>query len=381
MKVFCQKVGKWLLKLLLHLGMIIISIPMVFVVHPVYSLVRWVSSTFFKKTLPPISLANKNSLFAPMFNKMTGSTTKAQTNRTFIYFLIPALGAFTIFVIVPFFMGVYFSMTNWDGINNASLTFVGFTNYKNVFADSRFIYSFMRTSLYSILNIVIINVVAFFLALLVTQKLKLKNIYRAGFFMPNLIGGLILGYIWKFIFNNAVPAIFSPGSAVTRTLITNPDTAMAALMVVVTWQYAGYIMMIYIAALQNVPLDLIEASKIDGANGVQRLRHITMPLVAQAFTVSLFLTLVTSFKQFDTVLALTNGGPSTLMPEWLSNWFNLPFAPNVKSLNFIAYNIWDTAYNMNKLGQGQAKAIVFFLILLVFSIAQVNYSKKREVEL
>lgn len=381
MKVFLKRVGKWLLKLLVNIGMIILSIPMVFVVIPVYAIVRKLASVIFKKTLPPISISNQDSLFSPIFNKLFGTKTKAQANRTFIYFLIPALGAFIIFVIVPFFMGIYFSLTNWDGINNASLTFVGFDNYKNVFADSRFIYSFMRTSLYSILNIIIINVVAFFLALLVTQKLKLKNIYRAGFFMPNLVGGLILGYIWKFIFNNAVPAIFAPGTAVTRTLITNPDTAMAALMVVVTWQYAGYIMMIYIAALQNVPVDLIEASKIDGASGIQRLRHITMPLVTQAFTVSLFLTLVTSFKQFDTVLALTNGGPSTLMPEWLSNWFNLPFAPNVKSLNFIAYNIWDSAYNMNKLGQGQAKAIVFFLLLLVFSIAQVNYTKKREVEM
>jgi raffinose/stachyose/melibiose transport system permease protein len=188
---------------------------------------------------------------------------------------------------------------------------------------------------------------------------------------------LVLGYIWQFIYRNALPSI---GGILTNSLISNPDTAMGALIVVITWQYAGYIMMIYIAALQNVPTDLIEASKIDGANAWQRLRTITMPLVAQAFTIAMFLTLVTSFKQYDTVMALTQGGPATTLPQFLQNIFA---APNrtVESLNLMAINIYDSAFVRYEMGVGQAKAIIFFIILLIISLTQVYYNKKKEVEL
>ena len=197
--------------------------------------------------------------------------------------------------------------------------------------------------------------------------------------MPNLIGGLVLGYIWQFIFNRAlvhVSTLFDP------SLLINGETALIGLIIVVTWQFAGYIMMIYIAAIQNIPQDLVEASTIDGANAFQRLKAITLPLVAQAFTVAMFLTLVTSFKQFDTVSSLTQGGPATLLPEWIGGIFGISGEmPVVQSTNLVTMNIYEEAFIRNNMGLGQAKAIVFFAILLVVSLLQVYFNKKREVEL
>ncbi len=239
-------------------------------------------------------------------------------------------------------------------------------------------FSFWRTIVYSVLNIIAINVVAFGLALLVTKNLKFKNVYRAGFFMPNLIGGLVLGYIWQFIFNRA---IVSFGGVFSRSILIDGQTALMGLIIVVTWQFAGYIMMIYVAAIQNIPQDLVEASKIDGANALQRLKTVTLPLVAQAFTVAMFLTLVASFKQFDTVVSLTQGGPSMLLPEWFGSLLGLDRLPVVQSTNLIAMNIYNEAFSNFELGIGQAKAIVFFIFLLIIALVQVYYSKKREVEL
>jgi len=223
-----------------------------------------------------------------------------------------------------------------------------------------------------------INFVAFGLALLVTQKLKGKNFYRAAFFLPNLIGGLVLGYIWQFVYNKALVSL---GGIFSTSLLINGNSALIGMIIVVTWQYAGYIMMIYIAALQNVPQDLIEASKIDGASAWQRLRAITFPMIAQSFTIAMFLTLTTSFKQFDTVVSLTQAGPSMKLPLWLQSLFNLDIQPVVQSANFIAYNIYDEAYNWNNLGFGQAKAIVFFAVLLIVSVVQVRINQRREVEM
>ena len=196
--------------------------------------------------------------------------------------------------------------------------------------------------------------------------------------MPNLIGGLVLGYIWQFIYNRALTTF---GGIFATSFIINSETAMFALIGVVTWQYAGYIMMIYVAALQNVPQDLIEASKIDGATAFQRLKVITLPLIQQAFTVASFLTLVTAFKQFDTVLSLTQGGPFAALPAWLANLVGANPNQSVSSLNFLAINIYNTAFKQNMLGVGQAKAIVFFVFLLLISMIQVYFNKRKEVEM
>ena len=306
---------------------------------------------------------------------------KASERLWFWLFLAPALGAFVIMVWVPFFMGVYFSMTDWTGLNTGRQILIGFENYRTIFTDYRFIYSFSRTVIYSVLNILVINGVAFGLSLLVTQKFKLKNVYRAAFFIPNLIGGLVLGFIWQFIFNNIIAGQVGLQLLERSPLSSSPNDAMFALIAVVTWQYAGYIMMIYIAALQNIPEDLIEASKIDGANALQRMRAIVLPLVAQAFTVALFLTLVTSFKQFDTVQSLTNSGPATDLPLYLRNLLNITTIPTVSGTSLMAVDIYREAFTRFNMGVGQAKAIVFFAVLLLISITQVYVNKKREVEL
>ncbi len=355
----------------------ILSVIM-FVVLPFFWLIQAFGRLFKQQWFVFDTAKKRNFISAFIVDKWLGLSGAAQQNRVFVFFLLPSLGAFVLFVIVPFVHGIYLSMTNWTGLNTGREIFIGFANYETIFKDHGFGYSFMRTVLYSFLNIVFINLVAFLLALLVTQKLKGKNIYRAGFFMPNLIGGLVLGYIWQFVFNRAlvrISPIFLP------SLISSGETALFGLIVVVTWQYAGYIMMIYIAAIQNIPQDLVEASTIDGANALQRLRAITLPLVAQAFTVAMFLTLVTSFKQFDTVMSLTQGGPATLLPEWFGNAYGLSSMPVVQSTNLIAINIYREAFSRYNMGLGQAKAIVFFIALLIVSLFQVYFNKRREIEL
>ena len=307
-------------------------------------------------------------------NILFGNSRRAQSNRSFWLFLLPSLSAFIIFVIVPFFTGIYYSFTNWSGLNTGNESFVGFDNYRQILSDPQFGFSFLQTATYSLLAVVIINIVAFGLALIVTQNTLMKNVYRAGFFLPNLIGGLVLGYIWQFLYNRALIVWFEP------SLIAVGETSILGLSIVVTWQYAGYIMMIYIAALQNVPQDLIEAATIDGANAWQRLKAITFPLVAQAFTIALFLTLVTSFKQYDTVVSLTQSGPAMQMPLWFANLYGInPIT--VQSTEVITYNIYETAFVRFQLGVGQAKAILFFILIGVIGGLQVYFTQKREVEM
>jgi raffinose/stachyose/melibiose transport system permease protein len=357
----------------------LVSIAVVLFVIPFNMLKKLVTRSTIKRDFEAEEIvANESSLRRFVFQQWTGDTTAAQEHRIFVYFLFPALGGFALMVIVPFFMGVYYSFTNWSGLNTGRQLFIGLENYVRLFQDYRFFFSFIRTVTYSILNIIAINAVAFGLALVVTQKLKLKNVYRAGFFMPNLIGGLVLGYIWQFIYNRAIVEF---GGVFETSILSNGTSAMIGLIVVVTWQYAGYIMMIYIAALQNVPVDLIEASKIEGANAFQRLRHILLPLVAQAFTISLFLTLVTSFKQFDTVQSLTQGFPSMLLPQWIMNAYGVTVTQTVFSLDLIASDIYKEAFTRYNMGFGQAKAIVFFVILAMISLVQVYVNKRREVEM
>jgi raffinose/stachyose/melibiose transport system permease protein len=357
----------------------LVSIVVVLFVIPFNLLKKLITRSTVKRDFEAEEVvSNQTSLKRFVFQQWTGDTNAAQENRIFVYFLIPALGGFALMVILPFFMGVYYSFTNWSGLNSGRQVFIGLENYVRLINDYRFFYSFVRTAMYSVFNIISINAVAFALALVVTQKLKFKNVYRAGFFMPNLIGGLVLGYIWQFIFNRA---LIQFGGVFATSLLIDGTTAMFGLIAVVTWQYAGYIMMIYIAALQNVPVDLIEASKIEGANAFQRLRHILLPLVAQAFTISLFLTLVTSFKQFDTVQSLTQGFPSMLLPEWIMNLYGVSVTQTVFSLDFIASDIYKEAFTRYNMGFGQAKAILFFVILAMISLIQVYFNKRREVEL
>ncbi len=303
---------------------------------------------------------------------------KKKHDLIFWLFLAPVLLAFLSVIIIPFSIGIFYSFTNWSSsarINN-ELTFVGLQNFAESFKDPTFSYSFIITIIYTVLNVFATNTVALLLALAVTSKLKLRNVYRMGFFIPNLIGGLILGYIWQFLFNNALPSL---GEIVPfLSGLSNPDnlilrkvpSAIGALVTVSTWQYAGYIMMIYIAAIEGIPQELQEAARIDGANFLERFRAVTVPMIAQAFTVTLFLTLVNSFKQFDVNVSLTSGGPSTIFG-------GLP----IFGTELLALNIYNTAFIANNLAEAQARAVVFFLVLVIISIIQVRINKKKEIEL
>ncbi|HAX73018.1 MAG TPA: ABC transporter permease [Firmicutes bacterium] len=314
---------------------------------------------------------------ASQVDKTTVTNTKSfskkiKKNIVFWSFLFPVLFAFIMVIIIPFFMGLYYSFTNWDGIKFTE--FVGLQNYLNIFeSDVRFLHSIIVTVVYTIMNIIFVNIVSFSLALLVTQGLKGQNIYRVGFFIPNLIGGLILGYVWQFIYKSVLPGVgltFGMEYFANNIMLGSQNTALLALVITGTWQYAGYIMMIYVTALQNVPRDLIEAAGIDGATAWQRLKHITMPMVAPAFTITLFLTLVNSFKQFDVNVSLTNGGPSILFMEKAINGTEL-----------LALNIYNEAFVSRQMALGQAKAVIFFCALLIVALIQVYINKKKEVEM
>ena len=298
---------------------------------------------------------------------------KPRNTLVFFLFLLPAVFAFVMVIVIPFFLGIYFSFTDWNAMTGSDVLWVGIKNYVAIFKDITFLHSFLVTVAYALISIVILNVCAFLLALLVTSKLRFTNVYRAGFFLPNLIGGIILGYIWQFIFNNAVPAI---GGRLgfewlkNHLFLADHILALFAIILVNTWQYAGYLMMIYVAAIQSIPDSLLEAAQIDGVNYGQRLRHIVFPLVAPAFTVSMFLTLVNSFKQFDTNYALNNGGPTGMF-----------MGRALMTNEFLALNIYKSAFSYRQLAQGQSKAVIFFLVLVIISLIQVRANKKREIEM
>ncbi|OJV66551.1 MAG: ABC transporter permease [Clostridiales bacterium 38-18] len=291
----------------------------------------------------------------------------------FWLFLAPALISFVVVVIVPFFMGIYYSMTDWTAVAGITPNWVGLDNYKDMFSSLEFRYSFIRTFIFTLISVISINVVALTFAFLVTREIRFKNFYRAGFFIPNLIGGLVLGYIWQFIFKSVIPAIgglLGINFLKELLLLSDPNLTLFGLILAFTWQYAGYIMMIYVAALLNVPQELLEASEIDGANFWQKLWNITVPMIAQAFTITSFLTLINSFKQYDIIVALTNGGPTDLYQGTVVN-----------STELLAMHIYNIAFKYNRMAEGQARAIIFFLVLSVVSIGQVYYNKKKEVEM
>lgn len=285
-------------------------------------------------------------------------------------FIFPCAFAFIMVIIVPFGLGIYYSMTDWNGVNPI-VNWVGLANFRGMFSEPQFIYSFLITLMYTAINVVLVNLVGFGLALLVTGKLRLRNIYRAGFFVPNLIGGIVLGYIWQFIFNNVQVDM---GKALNiaflqKSLISKPDTVIWAMSLVNTWQYAGYIMMIYVASIQSIPGSIMEAASVDGAGFFSRVRRILIPMMANAFTITLFLTLTNSFKQFDLNFTLTNGGPAMRF-----------MAKPIRSSQLLAMDIYRTANQNNLMAQAQAKAVVFFIVLVIFSLTQVYLNKRKELE-
>ncbi len=282
-------------------------------------------------------------------------------NLFFWLFLSPILLAFLFVIVLPLFYGIYYSFTNWNGIGTP--VFKGFSNYARILTDVDFRNSIFFTVKFVIASVIIINTVGLALALLVTQEIKGKTVFRTIFFMPNLIGGLILGFIWQFVFLEGFNAIGEAiGFEALKGWLSTTNTGFWGLVILTTWQMAGYIMIIYIAHLEGVPQELIEAAKIDGANPFQVLWNIIFPLVAPAFTVSMFLTVSNSFKLYDQNLSLTGGAP-------------------FKSTQMIAMNIYNTAFSDNKMAYAQSKTILFFIVVASISLIQVYYNKKKEVEL
>lgn len=281
----------------------------------------------------------------------------------FVLFVGPCLLAFLMVVIVPMFLGFYYSFTDWNGIGNTA-EWVGMKNYIQILTkDQGFLNAFLFTAKFAAISVVTINLMGFSLALLATRGLKGSHVMRSIFFMPNLIGGLILGFVWQFIF---IKAFDGMGKLLNMDFLqgwlSNTTTGFWGLAILMSWQLSGYMMIIYIAALESIPESLNEAALIDGAGAWDRLRHITIPLVAPAFTVGMFLSLSNAFKLFDQNLALTAGGP-------------------YDSTQMLALNIYKSAFVFNKLGLAQAKAVIFLMAVAAITLTQIYYSKRREVEM
>ena len=292
-----------------------------------------------------------------------GNTIQASTRRWFPLFLGPVVAAFIIGFVWPFVQGIWLSMCNFRLISDAKFT--GFDNYIKAFQDASFTHAFWYTALFAITSLVLINVLAFIVAYLLTQGLKGSNIFRTVFFMPNLIGGIVLGYIWSMIFDGVL-------GRMNTSILLETKYGFWGLIILMCWQQIGYMMIIYVAGLQAVPEDMIEAARIDGATKAQTLFQVTIPNVMPSITICVFLSLTNGFKLFDQNLALTAGQPFIIQPD----------GSNIKTTEMLALNIYNTFYSSNTTSQGvaQAKAVIFFILVAGLGLAQLAYTRKKEVQ-
>lgn len=269
--------------------------------------------------------------------------------------------AFAAVVIIPFLYGIYLTLTSWDGVSK-NKPFVGLANYASTFADTDFWAALGRTLIYTVIAVVLVNVVAFLLAYLVTRGVKGQNFFRAGFFTPNLIGGIVLGYVWKFVFNRAFVTLGESLSigALSTTWLATTSGAMLCLIIVSVWQYAGYMMLIYVAGFMSVSKDLVEAAEMDGCTNMQAIMNVTVPLMVSSFVQCLFLTLTRCFMVYDVNLSLTNGEP---------------FGSSVMA----AMHVYNQAFTYKNYGTGQAEALILFLVCAIVGVTQVYIGKKAEV--
>ena len=274
--------------------------------------------------------------------------------KYFPVFVLPTLLAFTIGFIVPFIMGVYLSFCKFTTVTDAK--FVGLQNYVKIFTeDGTFGHALWYTTAFTVVSVVLINVIGFAVALLLTKKIKGTNVFRTVFFMPNLIGGIILGYVWQLLLNGLLLQI-------NKTLTYSSVYGFWGLVILMCWQQIGYMMIIYIAGIQNIPGELIEAAQIDGANKGQLLKNVIIPMVMPSITICTFLTLTNSFKLFDQNLALTNGEPSNMS-------------------EMLALNIYNTFYGRTGWeGVGQAKAVIFFILVGAIAMIQNRLTRSKEVQ-
>ena len=299
-----------------------------------------------------------------MKKKITSDTVMSKTlGKWGWFFLGPVLVAFAIGFVWPFIQGIYLSLCKFKLISDAK--FIGFDNYIKAFQDENFLRSFWYTALFALVSLVIINVLAFAVAYALTQGIKGSNIFRTVFFMPNLIGGIVLGYIWSMIFDGIL-------SKFGTSILQNSTWGFWGLIILLCWQQIGYMMIIYIAGLQAVSEDIHEAAMIDGANGWQKLFRVTIPNVMPSITICTFLTLTNGFKLFDQNLALTAGLPYIIQPDGSA----------IKTTEMLALNIYQTFYSQGTTSPGvaQAKAVVFFILVAGLGLMQLAITRKKEVQ-
>ncbi|MCG9596041.1 sugar ABC transporter permease [Vibrio sp. Isolate25] len=291
---------------------------------------------------------------------MLFSTIRKDGVKDFFTFAFIPLFAFTTVLFIPFIMGIVLTFTNWNGFSFGE--FVGLQNYVDAFSDENFLKIFTTTLKYVLYCLVFTNIIGFGLALLITSGIKGQNGLRSVFFMPNLIGGILLGFIWQFIFNRIFVTVgdITGFELLLEPWLSEPDKAFWALVIVSVWQQSGYMMLIYIAGIMGVQKSLLEAASIDGASKGQILRAIKIPMMMQSFTICLFLTLKNAFMMFDVNLALTNGGP-------------------YRSTELLTLNIYNEAFLYQNYGTAQAKAILLFVVVVIVALAQVYFTKKKEV--
>ncbi|WP_113672496.1 carbohydrate ABC transporter permease [Vallitalea guaymasensis] len=287
---------------------------------------------------------------------------KLRSIGQYLLYAGPSTFAFFLVMIVPFLYGVFLTTTNWDGLSS-NFDIVGLKNYFNVFKDKAFWSSFVITIKYVVCVVFFTNVIAFLFAYILTSGIKLQNLFRAGFFTPNLLGGIVLGFVWQFLFSNVFVYI---GKSLHIPILSsswlgNPNKAFWAMVIVTVWQLSGYLMIIYIAGFTNIPKSVLEAAMIDGASGFKKIYNIIIPLMVNAFTISVFLSLQRAFMVYDLNISLTNGGP-----------FN-----TTKMVSMYVYN---KAFLSQEYGLGQAQAFVLFLVVAIVTILQVKSSKSKEVE-
>ena len=279
------------------------------------------------------------------------------------FFLLPMVSAFAIGFVWPFLQGIYLSFCDFRLISDAK--WVGLKNYISVFQDTNFMRSFGYTAVFAVVSLAIINVLAFMVAYVLTREIKGSNIFRTVFFMPNLIGGIVLGYIWSMIFDGIL-------SQFGTSILQESTWGFWGLIILLCWQQIGYMMIIYIAGLQSVPGDMLEAAKIDGASGAQTLFRVIIPNVMPSITICTFLSLTNGFKLFDQNLALTGGQPFIIQPDGSA----------IKTTEMLALNIYSTFYGQGASAPGyaQAKAVIFFILVAALGLLQLSFTRKREVQ-
>ena len=282
--------------------------------------------------------------------------------KEFCMFALPGLFCFLAVVIVPFIYGVYLTLTDWDGVASVK-NFVGLENFGGVMRDSQFWTSLLLTFKYVVFVVVIVNVIAFAIAYLLTRGIKGQNFFRAGFFTPNLIGGIVLGYIWQFVFSRVFVSIgeTTGWKLFEASWLSDPTNAFVALVVVSVWQLSGYMILIYVAGFMGLSEDVMEAASIDGASGWMKMRKIVLPLMMSSITICLFLTLSKAFMVYDVNLSLTSGGP-------------------YGTTQMAAMHVYEKAFTSRQFGVGQAEALILFIVVACISGLQVYLTKKQEVE-